>query len=64
MIKRVFSVSVPHPKGGAFVWTCAKDHIFNEKKDYKKLDYVGLIINHLRKRRVGGLERDWTGILI
>ena len=28
------------------------------------LDYVGLIINYLRKRRVGGLERYYTGISI
>ena len=28
----------------------------------KILEYMGLIINNLRKRRVGGLDRDYTGI--
>ena len=32
-------MSVPHPKGGAIVWTCVKDHIIDEKEDYK---YIGL----------------------
>ena len=39
LIKRYFSVSVPHTKGGAIVWTCVKDHIINEKEDYK---YIGM----------------------
>ena len=30
----------------------------------KIFDYMSLIINYLRKRRVGVLERDYTGILI
>ena len=33
LIKREFLVSVPHPKGGAIVWTCVKDHIIDEKED-------------------------------
>ena len=32
-------MSVPHPKMGAIVWTCVKDHIIDEKEDYK---YIGL----------------------
>ena len=32
-------MSVPHPKGGGVVWTCVKDHIIDEKEDYK---YIGL----------------------
>ena len=35
LIKIEFSVSVPNPKGGTIVWTCVKDHIINEKEDYK-----------------------------
>ena len=50
-------MSVPHPKGGAIVWTCVKDHIIDEKEGYKDIGLRGLIINYLRKRRVGGLER-------
>ena len=35
LINRYFLVSVPHPKGVVIVWTCVKDHIINEKEDYK-----------------------------
>ena len=34
LITRVFSVSVPHPKGVTIVWTCVKDHVIDEKEDY------------------------------
>ena len=30
----------------------------------KLLDYVDLILNYLRKSKVGGLERYYMGILI
>ena len=30
----------------------------------KILDFVSLIINYLKKSRVGGFNRDYTGILI
>ena len=30
----------------------------------KLLDYMGLIINYLRNRRTGGIDKDYTGILI
>ena len=32
------------------------DHIINESSNTKLLDYVGLIINYLRKRGVGSLR--------
>ena len=35
--KRDFLVSVPHPKGGTIIWTCVKDHIIDEKEDYKEI---------------------------
>ena len=38
---RYFLVSVPHPKGGAIVWTCVKDHIIDEKKKYKDIGLSG-----------------------
>ena len=41
LIKREFSVSVPHPKGGDIVWTCVKDHIIDEKEDYKSIGLRG-----------------------
>ena len=34
LIKREFSVSVPHPKGGNIVWTCVQDHIIEGKEYY------------------------------
>ena len=37
-----FSVSVPHPKGGKIVWTCVKDHVIEEKEDYKEIGLHGL----------------------
>ena len=41
MIKREFWVSVPHPKGRAIVWNCVKDHIIDEKEDYKDIGLHG-----------------------
>ena len=41
LIKRSFSVSVPHPKGGKIVWTCVKDHVIEEKEDYKEIGIRG-----------------------
>ena len=42
-----------------------KYNIIEEKKDYKAiLDYVALIINYLKKRRVGGFERNYMGMTI
>ena len=35
LIKRDFLVSVPHLKGGNIVWTCVKEHIIDEKEQYK-----------------------------
>ena len=57
-MKIEFLVSTPLPKGGKIVWTCVKDHIIDEKEQYKSIGYVGLIINYLRKRTAAGLERD------
>ena len=35
----------------------------SKSKTTKLLDYMDLIINYLKKRRVGGFDRDYTGIL-
>ena len=40
------------------------NHIIDERSNTKLLEYVVIIINYLRKRSVGGPERDYTGILI
>ena len=34
-------MSVPHPKGGAIVWTFVKDHIIDEKGYYKDIGLRG-----------------------
>ena len=34
-------MSVKHPKGGAIVWNCVKDHIIDEKEDYKNIGLSG-----------------------
>ena len=41
LIMRAFSVSVPHPKGGIIFWTCVKDHLIDEKEDYKEIGLRG-----------------------
>ena len=41
LTKREFSVSVPHPKGGAIFWNCVKDHIIDEHEDYKDIGLRG-----------------------
>ena len=41
LIKREFLVLVTHTKGGTIVWTCVKDHIIDEKEDYKEIGLRG-----------------------
>ena len=41
IIMRSFMVSVSHTKGGKIVWTCVKDHIIDEKEDYKEIRLRG-----------------------
>ena len=54
-----------HPKkeGEMFglVW---KIILLGKRRTKNKLDHMGLIINYLNKRRVGGLERAYMGIHI
>ena len=57
-------MSILRPKGWGVNWTCDKDNIIEEMRNIKLLDYMGLIINYLKKRRVWGAERDYTVILI
>ena len=40
-IKREFLVSFPYPEGGDIVWTCVKDHIIDEKDQYKVIGIRG-----------------------
>ena len=41
LIKGEFLVSVSHPKEGNIVWTCVKDHIIEENKQYKSIGLRG-----------------------
>ena len=41
IITRLFLVSVPHPKGGKIAWTSVKDHVIEEKEDYKEIGLRG-----------------------
>ena len=47
-------VSVPHPKGGAIVWTCVKDHIINEKENYKDIGLCGFDYKLSEEEEFGG----------
>ena len=47
-------MSVPHPKGGAIVWTCVKDHIIDEKEDYKDIGLRGFDYKLFEEEEGGG----------
>ena len=61
LITRSFSVSVPHPKGGKMFWTCVKDHIIEEKDNYKEIRLRGfkytLFEEEEGRGKLEGLER-------
>ena len=58
----IFSVSVPHLKGGQFFGLVTRLISSMKSRDTKILDYVGFIINYFRKRKGegggGGVEKD------
>ena len=59
LIMREFLVSVPHPKGGTIVWTCVKDHVIDEKEDYKEIGIRGFDYSLFEKKiGWGGNKRD------
>ena len=41
LIKREFSVAVPHLKGGNIIWTSGKGNIIGGKQDYKAIGIQG-----------------------
>ena len=57
-------MKVQNPKGGNTLLTFVDDNIIEQRKRIGKLDYVDLIINYLKKMRMGGLEREFMGIHI
>ena len=54
---REFLVSVPHPKGGAIVWTCVKDQVIDGKEDYKEIGICGFDYK-LFEEEVGGRKQE------
>ena len=46
-------LGLEHVKGGEIVWNFVKDHIIDKRRTTNILDYMGLIVNYLRKRRSG-----------
>ena len=77
LVKRDFLVSVPHPKWGEIVWTCVKDHIINEKEDYRDIGIRGFDYKLFEEEQGGGTRKVldgypylkhliqlWTGYLV
>ena len=54
MINREFSVYVPHTKGGSLLGLVSK--IISSRKMSNKIifDYMGLIVNYLKKKKIWG----------
>ena len=50
-------MSVSHTKGGKIGWTCVKDHIIDEKEDYKDTGLSGFDYK-LFKEEEGGETRE------
>ena len=48
---------MPHPKGGKIVWTCVKDHVIEEKEDYKEIGLSGFDYS-LFEEKEGGVKRE------
>ena len=63
MIKRYHLVSVPHLKGGAIVWTCVKDHIIDEREDYKDIVPRGFDYKLFDEDKVGRTREGLDGCL-
>ena len=61
IITRSFLVSVPHPKGGKSVWTCVKDHIIEEKKDYKNIGLHVFDYSLFEEKKGGGKRKGLDG---
>ena len=54
-------VSVPHPKCGKIVWTCVKDHVIEEKEDYKEIGLRGLDYRLFEEKEGGGKREGLYG---
>ena len=61
IITRSFSVSVPHPKGGKIAWTCVKDHVIEEKEEYKEIGICGFNYSLFEEKKGGGKQEGLDG---
>ena len=61
LIKREFSLSVPHPKGGAIFGTCVKDHIIDENEYYKDIGLRGFDYKLFEEEEVRGARNGLEG---
>ena len=61
LITRSFLVSVPHPKGGKIVWTYVKDHVIEEKEDYKEIGLRGFDYSLFEEKEGGGKREGLDG---
>ena len=57
-MKREFSVSIPHLRGGNIVWTCVKDNIIEEKWEYEAIGKCGYDYKLFEEEEGGGLDKD------
>ena len=57
-MKREFSVSIPHLRGGNIVWTCVKDNIIEEKWEYEAIGICGYDYKLFEEEEGGGLDKD------
>ena len=61
LTKRVFLVSIQHPKGGNIVRTCVKDHIIDEKEKYKNIGLRGFDYKLFEEEEGGGTREGLYG---
>ena len=54
-------MSVTHRKGGAIVWTCAKDHIIDEREDYKEIGLREFDCKLFEEKEGGGTREGLDG---
>ena len=61
LIKREFSVPVPHTEGGGIVWTCVKDRIIDEKQQYEAIGLRGFYYKLFEEEEAGGNRERLEG---
>ena len=61
LIKKYFSVFVPHPKGGGIIWTCVKDNNIEENQDYEAIGLRGFGYTLFEVEESGGITEGFYG---